>query len=417
MTGDAAPWGAFLRPWWRIGWLSFGGPAAQVALMHAEFVERRPVVDAPRFFAALGYCNALPGPEAMQLAVWLGWRERGVAGGLLAGALFVLPGALVVGALAAAYARFGDLPVLRALLAGLSLAVLVLVAEALWRLGARILRSPLLLAMAVASAILLALHVVPFPALLVVALLVGALGGARWPRAFAGIAAPPSAMVAAPDGRAAHRAAALLAMAWPLPLLATIALAGTDSLAATTGPFFGQAALVTFGGAYAVLPHVAHAAVDTHGWLTPQQMVDGLALAETTPGPLVLVLEFVGFMAGWNAPGALPPWLAGTLMALLALWMTFVPSFALVFAGAAHVDRIAASARLRHALAALNAVVLAAIAQLAGWYGWRVLVADDAPRWTLLVALAALAAWRWRARPSTPRFVALAAAAGLLVGW
>jgi chromate transporter len=194
-------------------------------------------------------------------------------------------------------------------------------------------------------------------------------------------------------------------------------VAGGDALATELGLFFGQAALVTFGGAYAVLPYVAQAAVDTHGWLTSQQMVDGLALAETTPGPLILVLEFVGFMAGWNAPGPLAPWVAGLLFALLTLWMTFLPSFALVLAGAPHVDRIAANDRLRHALAGLNAVVLAAIAQLAAWYGWTVLVADGAPRWPLLAALVLLAAWRWRFKPSAPLFVGVAALAGLLVGW
>jgi chromate transporter len=417
MTGEAARWGDFLRPWWRIGWLSFGGPAAQVALMHAEFVERRGLVDEARFLAALGFCNALPGPEAMQLAVWLGWRERGVAGGLAAGALFVLPGALVIGALAWLYAAWGGVPLLRALLAGLALAVLVLVAEALWRLGRRVLRSPLLAALAALALPLLAIGIVPFPLLLLAGLALGACAGTRWPAAFGGATPPPSSLDRRHSGRAPLRAALLLGLLWPLPLLAIVLHAGRDTLAAEVAAFFGQAALVTFGGAYAVLPYVAQAAVETHAWLGPQQMADGLALAETTPGPLVLVLEFVGFMAGWNAPGALPPWLAGLLLALLTLWMTFVPSFALVFAGAPHVERIAANPRLRHALAALNAVVLAAIAQLAGWYAWTVLVNAGAPRWPMFAALLLLAAWRWRARPGAPLFVAVAALSGLLVGW
>ncbi len=417
MTGAAAPWGAFLRPWWRIGWLSFGGPAAQVALMHAEFVERRRLVDEPRFLAALGFCNALPGPEAMQLAIWLGWRQRGVAGGLAAGVLFILPGALVIALLALAYATWGALPALGAVVAGLSLAVLVLVAEAMWRLGRRVLRSPVLLAIAGIALVVQGARLLPFPPLLALGMAIGAIAGGRWPAAFGGEAPMADAHAAAPRARGATRAAIVLALLWPLPLLAVAAIAGGNALATEVGLFFGQAALVTFGGAYAVLPYVAQAAVETHGWMTPQQMVDGLALAETTPGPLILVLEFVGFMAGWNAPGALAPWAAGLLLALLTLWMTFVPSFALVFAGAPLVDRIAAIGRLRHALAALNAVVLAAIAQLAAWYGWIVLVAEGAPRWPLRGALVLLAVWRWRCKPSTPLFVGVAALAGLLVGW
>jgi chromate transporter len=417
MTFGAVRWRELLALWWRIGWLSFGGPAAQVALMHAELVERRQLVDEPRFLAALGFCNALPGPEAMPLAVWLGWRQRGVAGGLAAGALFILPGALVMAALALAYAAWGALPALGAVVAGLALAVLVLVAEALWRLGRRVLRSPVLLGLAVVALVLLGARLLPFPLLLALGMAIGAVAGGRWLAAFGGAAPAPASVGSAPGARGATAAALVLAVLWPLPLLAIVALAGADARSTEVALFFGQAALVTFGGAYAVLPYVAQAAVETHGWLTPQQMVDGLALAETTPGPLILVLEFVGFMAGWNAPGAFAPWAAGLLFALLSLWMTFLPSFALVFAGAPHVDRIAANERLRHALAALNAVVLAAIAQLAAWYGWTVLVADGAPRWPLLAALVLLAAWRWRFKPSAPLFVGVAALAGLLVGW
>jgi len=320
-------------------------------------------------------------------------------------------------ALAGAYVAWGALPVLGAVLAGLSLAVLVLVAEALWRLGRRVLRSPVLLAIAGAAIGVFGFGLLPFPLVLLAGMAIGALAGGRWPAAFGGTAPLAATNAPAAGARGATVAALVLALLWPLPLLAVAAIAGGDALATKVGLFFGQAALVTFGGAYAVLPYVAQAAVETHGWITPQQMVDGLALAETTPGPLVLVLEFVGFMAGWNAPGALAPWMAGLLFALLTLWMTFVPSFALVFAGAPHVDRIAANDRLRHALAALNAVVLAAIAQLAGWYGWTVLVADGAPRWPLLAALVVLAAWRWRFKPSAPLFVGVAALAGLLVAW
>jgi chromate transporter len=415
---DAAPrWRELLALWWRIGWLSFGGPAAQIALMHAEVVERRRWVDQPRFLAALGYCNALPGPEAMQLAIWLGWRSHGIAGGIAAGLLFLAPGVLVMLALAWAYMALGRLPWVDAVLTGLSLAVIVLVAEALWRLGRRALRGPLALVLAALALLLFAGRSVPFPLVLAGALVLGALVG-RWRPRWLGAgaaSAPPAVAVATPSARASASAAVVLLLAWPLPLLLAAALAGWDSRIAQLGLFMGQTAWVTFGGAYAVLPYVADAAVDARGWLAAAQMVDGLALAETTPGPLVLVLQFVGFVAGWNAPGALSPPLAGVLAAALTVWMTFVPSFVLVFAGAPFVERITALPLLRDALAALNAVVFAAIAQLGGWYAWTVLVDGGDVRWPLLGALVVLAAWRVWAAPSAVVFVVGAVVVGGLL--
>jgi chromate transporter len=400
LSNPAPSWRELLALWWRIGWLSFGGPAAQIALMHAEVIERRRWVDEPRFMAALGYCNALPGPEAMQLAIWLGWRSRGVAGGLAAGLLFLAPGVVVMLALAWAYMVFGRLPWVDAVIGGLSLAVIVLVAEALWRLGRRALRRPVLIGMAALALCLLAWRISPFPLVLCAALLAGALLG-QWRPQWLGATtteASPAGFAASGSVRSSAAAAAILLLAWPLPLLLAAAWAGWDSRVVQLGLFMGQTAWVTFGGAYAVLPHVAAAAVDTHGWLDAAQMVDGLALAETTPGPLVLVLQFVGFVAGWNAPGALSPLLAGTLAASLTVWMTFVPSFALVFAGAPFVERLANLPTLRSALAALNAVVFAAIAQLAAWYAWNVLVDGTSVRWPLLGALVVLAVWPVKVR-------------------
>jgi chromate transporter len=415
---DAAPrWRELLALWWRIGWLSFGGPAAQIALMHAEVVERRRWVDEPRFLAALGYCNALPGPEAMQLAIWLGWRSHGIAGGMAAGLLFLAPGVLVMLALAWAYMAFGRLPWVDAVLAGLSLAVIVLVAEALWRLGRRALRGPLALALAGLALVLFAGRIAPFPLLLVAAALLGALVG-RWRPQWLGVGAAPAQeapAVATPSARAGTSAAVVLLLAWPLPLLLAAAFAGWDSRIVQLGLVMGQTAWVTFGGAYAVLPYVADVVVDARGWLAAAQMVDGLALAETTPGPLVLVLQFVGFVAGWSAPGGLSPPLAGVLAAALTVWMTFVPSFALVFAGAAFVERITAMPLLRAALAALNAVVFAAIAQLGAWYAWTVLADGGGVRWPLLAALAVLAAWRAWAAPSAGVFVVGAVVVGGLL--
>jgi chromate transporter len=381
-----------LRVWWRIGLLSFGGPAAQIALMHAELVERRRWVDEASFVHGLNYCMLLPGPEAMQLACYLGWRLHGVAGGLAAGALFVLPGALLMGLLAWLYVAFGTIAEVDGALLGLKAAVLGLVAHAVWRLGRRILRTPFAIAIAVGALLAIGALGVPFPLLILLAAIAGVVGRGLLPK----LAAHGDAgtVVATHDharprvGASVALALALLA-AWWLPLLAVPLLVGTDSSAWAMALFFSWAALVTFGGAYAVLPYVAIQAVETHAWIAPGQMLVGLGLAETTPGPLILVLEFVGFVGGWQNPGGLTPLAAGLLGAAVTVWATFLPSFLLVLPAAPWIDRLRGMPTLSAALGGITAAVVGVIASLGLWFGIELLRGQQAATAGFVVVVAA----------------------------
>jgi chromate transporter len=366
-----------LPVWLRIGLLSFGGPAAQIALMHREVVERHRWVSDARFLHALNFCMLLPGPEAQQLATYLGWLMHGVRGGLLAGLLFILPGAAVMLALSILYVTLGSVPLVAALFFGLKCAVLVVVVEALLRVARRALHGPLPWALAAAAFLALFAFGLPFP----VVVLAAALAGYALPWAFAGGGhgaakdGPPAlldALIAQDPGRIprmagrARRAGliALVLWAWPVALLYGTAPWGDIAW------FFSVMAVVTFGGAYAVLAYVAQQAVETYGWLTAADMLAGLGLAETTPGPLILVLQFVGFLAG-AAQGI---W-GGILGSLLALWVTFAPCFAWIFLGAPFVERLHAEPRLKAALAGVTAAVVGVIANLALWFALRVLFA------------------------------------------
>jgi chromate transporter len=378
-----------LALWARIGCLSFGGPAGQIALMHAELVERRRWVDETSFAHGLNYCMLLPGPEAMQLACYLGWRLHGVGGGLLAGSLFVLPGALLVGLLAWLYLQFGSLPGVGGALLGLQAAVLGIVAHAVWRIGRRILKTPFAVAIALGALIALGGFGLPFPLLVLLAAALGALGRRWLPRAHphgSAAAAVPAAGRASPR-RSLLLAAALLA-AWWLPLLALLPLFGADSSAWAMALFFSKAALVTFGGAYAVLPYVAQQAVQTHGWLEPGQMLVGLGLAESTPGPLILVLEFVGFVGGWQQPDLASPLLAALLCAAVTLWATFLPSFLFVLPAAPWIERLRDLPLLSAALAGITAAVVGVIANLGLWFGWQLLSGQGAAGVALVLAIA-----------------------------
>ncbi|MBL6081534.1 chromate efflux transporter [Belnapia sp. T18] len=358
-----------LRVWLRIGFLSFGGPAGQIALMHREVVEQRRWVSDARFLHALNFCTLLPGPEAQQLATYLGWLMHGVRGGVAAGLLFILPGAAVMLVLSAIYAAFGEVPLVAALFFGLKCAVLVLVVEALLRVARRALKGTVPWLLAGAAFLALFLFGLPFP----VVVLAAALAGLAMPEAFAGGGhgraqdGPPAlldALIAAEPGRiprmagAARRAglAALALWLWPVVLLMQ-----AGGLLGDLAWFFSKMAVVTFGGAYAVLAYVAQEAVEGYRWLSADQMLAGLGLAETTPGPLILVLQFVGYMAG------------GTLGALVVLWVTFLPCFAWIFLGAPYVERLHDMPRLRGALAGVTAAVVGVIANLALWFGLRVL--------------------------------------------
>jgi chromate transporter len=343
-----------------IGLLSFGGPAAQIALMHRVILDEKKWVTEPEYLRALSFCMLLPGPEAMQLATWIGWRLHGVTGGLIAGGLFVLPGALVVLALSLIYAAFGEVPLVAALFTGVQAAVIAIVVEALIRVSRRALRSREAYVIAIAAFLGLYALDLPFPIIILAA---GIWGFFRTPAGTADAPAPPAALARS------LKAAALWLAIWLLPLAALTLTA--PSRLAEIGIFFSKLAILTFGGAYAVLAWMAQDVVEAKGWLTIQQMIDGLGLAETTPGPLILVNEFVGFMAAHQVGG----WQLGLAGAAVAVWMTFIPSFLFIFAGAPFIERLTHMPRLSGALVAITAAVVGVIANLSLWFALHVLFA------------------------------------------
>jgi chromate transporter len=368
--------------WARIGCLSFGGPAGQIALMHRELVETRGWVDEGSFLHALNFCMLLPGPEAQQLATYIGWRMHGVAGGIIAGTLFILPGFLTILALSVAYVSLGHVPAVEGLLFGLRAAVIAIIAQALVRLGRRVTGNRQLFALAAAAFLALFLFAVPFPLVLLAAALVGFAAGRAGNPAFLGPdEGDPERAGRLPDRPAkGARRAGIAAMAlWLLPVGALILALGPGNVFADLATFFSKLAILTFGGAYAVLAWVAQAAVQQFGWLEPHEMLDGLALAETTPGPLILVLQFVGFLAAFRDPGPLSPLLAGTLGAVLTVWVTFLPCFAWIFLGAPHAERLRQNRALSAALAAVGAAVVGVIANLALWFALHSLFARHRP--------------------------------------
>ncbi len=357
-----------LKVWARIGALSFGGPAGQIALMHRELVEERKWIDEPRFLNALNFCMLLPGPEATQLATYVGWRLHGVAGGLAAGLLFVLPGAAVVLLLSMLYAAFGKLPVIEAIFVGVKAAVLAIVVEALLRIAKRSLTdsSGWMVAGIAFAAIYLA--AVPFPVIVIGAALYGFLRSNSAP------AVMDSSSVRSVSTKDTLQTVALWTAVWVVPLLAVALLFGKDHVLSQLAWFFSKLALVTFGGAYAVLAYMAQDVVQSYGWLTAGEMLDGLGLAETTPGPLILVTEFVGFLAAHRHGGG-NPWVMGVLGALVTLWATFAPCFLWIFAGAPYIERLNAEPRLKAALAAVTAAVVGVILNLTVWFALHVLFA------------------------------------------
>lgn len=432
--------------WAKIGLLSFGGPAGQVALMHQELVEKRRWLDEERFLHALNYCMLLPGPEAQQLATYIGWLMHKTRGGLTAGILFVVPGCLAILALSLLYAGLGHLPVVTALFFGLKAAVVAIVIEAVMRIGKRALKSGLLVALAGVAFVAIFCFQVPFPLLVLAAAVIGLVGSRLAPQAFP---KPPGAAVAghhhtvierlAATGGLAHtqpslaRAARVLLVcgaAWALPLALLRWHFGAGSVFVEEGVLFSRAAVVTFGGAYAALAYVAQEAVETFHWLLPGEMLDGLGLAETTPGPLILVLQFVGFMGAFRHPGDLPPMLAGVLGSLVTLWVTFVPCFLWIFLGAPYVEALRQNRALRAALAAITTAVVGVILNLSLWFALHVVFHDVAeqhfgpvrllvPRLgsidlaaATLAALAMLGLFRFKL--GVPKTLAGSAALGLL---
>jgi chromate transporter len=410
-AGTPAPQPSFREAflfWLKLGFISFGGPAGQIAIMQTELVDRKRWISQSRFLHALNYCMLLPGPEAQQLAIYIGWLLHKTLGGIVAGAFFVLPSIFVLWGLSYVYAAFGDIAWIAAIFYGLKPAVTAIVFAALFRIGRRALRNSAMWAIAFLAFTSIYFFHVPFPLIILVAGLSGLVGG--WlltkesSRTFEETSARDEISElpahARPSLARAFRITAICLALWLAPTLIAGLFFGWHSTLFREGVFFSKAAVVTFGGAYAVLPYVAQQAMFHYGWLKPGQMMDGLGLAETTPGPLLMVVQFVGFMGAWQHPDRLPPLLAATIGALLTTWVTFVPCFLWVFVGAPHIEQLRGNARLGSALSAITAAVVGVILNLAVWFSLRVFfpnpgVVDWFAAIVAAIALFGLLKWKW----------------------
>jgi chromate transporter len=386
-----------LRVWLRVAALSFGGPAGQIAVMHRILVEEKRWVSEQRFLHALNYCMLLPGPEAQQLATYIGWLMHRTLGGVMAGGLFVLPGIFAIMMLSYVYAAFGNVPLVMALFFGLKAAVLAIVLEAVVRIGKRALKNRVLVSIAAAAFVSIFFFDIPFPVIVFGAALIGFIGAARGTADFrsgsdhggsgAGAAAATADSVlgealpehARPTLAHALQVSSVCLALWLVPVFALVLGLGTADVFSEIAVFFSKMAVVTFGGAYAALTYVAQQAVENYGWLKPGEMLDGLGMAETTPGPLIMVLQFVGFMAAYRAGGPLSPMLAGTLGGLLATWVTFMPCFLWIFLGAPFVESIRGNKALAGALSAITAAVVGVILNLAVWFAVHTVFRETTP--------------------------------------
>jgi chromate transporter len=384
--GDAA------RVWVRVALLSFGGPAGQIAVMHRILVEEKHWISESRFLHALNYCMLLPGPEAQQLATYIGWLLHRTAGGIMAGGLFILPGVFAIMGLSYVYAAFGNVSYVEALFFGMKAAVLAIVIEALVRVGKRALRNNVMIALAAVAFVGIFFFAIPFPIIIIAAGLIGYLGVKSGRSEFAGSGhgnttaseAPSALGDAVPDHARPNlvrtlRVSVLWAFLWLAPVAAVLIGLGAANTFSQIALFFTKMAMVTFGGAYAVLAYVAQQAVEHYHWLKPQEMLDGLGMAETTPGPLIMVLQFVGFLAAYRDPGTLSPMWAGTLGGLLATWVTFTPCFLWIFSGAPYIERLRGNAALAGALGAITAVVVGVILNLSIWFALHTIFRETIP--------------------------------------
>lgn len=390
--------------WWQIGILSFGGPAAQIALMHRVIVEKKKWLSEQQYLNALSFCMLLPGPEAMQLATYAGWRMHGVLGGLMAGLLFVVPGAIVVLVLAMIYAAFGNVPFVEAVFFGIKAAVLIIVVEALLRIAKKALKRPEHWLLAALSFVAIFFFALPFP---LIVLLAGAYGFMR----------TSSSETSDADVKLSIKPVETLKtivlwlLIWMVPLVVLTAVLGEGQILSDIGWFFSKLAVVTFGGAYAVLAYMGQDVVTAYGWLNAGQMMDGLGLAETTPGPLILVTEFVGYLAAYQNDGA-SVWMFGVAGALVALWATFAPCFLWIFAGAPYIEWISAQPRLKGALSGITAAVVGVILNLSLWFGLHVFFAK-----VDLVQVGPLSLWMPEFSSLDVRVIVLAALSGYLLLW
>ncbi|CAN5396673.1 chromate efflux transporter [soil metagenome] len=397
-AGAAAPahgisFGEAFRVWLKIALLSFGGPAGQIAVMHRILVDEKRWISDARFLHALNYCMLLPGPEAQQLATYIGWLLHRTAGGILAGGLFILPGVIAIMGLSYLYAGFGHVGLVAAIFFGLKAAVLAIVIQAVVRVGKRALRNGLMIGLAAAAFVAIFFFNAPFPLIIIAAGLIGFFGARAGRPEFAGGghgAGKPTAVVDSlmgdelpehvrPNLSRALKVSAVWLLLWLVPVVALLAFYGQGNVFSQIAVFFSKMALVTFGGAYAVLAYVAQQAVEHYHWLQPREMLDGLGMAETTPGPLIMVLQFVGFMAAFRDPGPLSPMLAGTLGGLLATWVTFTPCFLWIFLGAPFIESLRGNKALAGALSAITAAVVGVILNLSIWFAVHTVFRDTVP--------------------------------------
>lgn len=387
-TRDVVPFRTATKTWFAISLRTFGGPAAQIAVMHRELVDERRWIGEQRFLRALSYCTLLPGPEAQQLAIYLGWLLNGMVGGLVAGILFVLPGYLALMALSAIYVQWGATTAVTAIFAGLAPAVLAIVSQAMWRIGKRTLRNRILIGIATGAFVALFVFDLAFPIVIAGAAVIGYTASRVRPELFIAKgtvdADEATAPLIADDALHGERASLSRAIKivvvgvvlWATPVAIAAALFGRSHVLVDQGLFFSGAAVVTFGGAYAVLSFVAQQAVNVYRWLLPGEMVNGLALAETTPGPLIMVVQFVGFLGAYRNPGDLNPWVAGVLGATIVVWVTFVPCFLFVFLGAPHIEGLRHNQKLSAALAGVTAAVVGVIANLSIYFSIHTIFTD-----------------------------------------
>lgn len=392
-AGHGISFGEAFRVWLRVASLSFGGPAGQIAVMHRILVEEKKWISEGRFLHALNYCMLLPGPEAQQLATYVGWLMHRTAGGLMAGGLFILPGIIAIMGLSYIYAAYGNVSFVEALFFGLKAAVLAIVVEAVVRVGKRALKNRIMIALAAAAFVAIFFFAVPFPIIIIAAGVIGYAGARAGRPEFApaghghgGSSAAIDSMLGEavpehirPDTARTIRVGALWLALWLIPVIVLLLALGQGNVFSQIALFFSKMSLVTFGGAYAVLAYVAQQAVEHYHWLKPQEMLDGLGMAETTPGPLIMVLQFVGFMAAYRDPGGLSPMLAATLGGLLATWVTFTPCFLWIFVGAPYIERLRGNTGLAGALSAITAAVVGVILNLSIWFALHTLFRETVP--------------------------------------